>query len=263
MTTIRTPEDEVDKPGWFYPPFTENWWYQGATYAGHSDASVDWNRRTKNGGWLDDAGDPVLAAADGTVTEVDPRNGLVMLSHKGGYATEYRHMTGPFPKVGEKVQRGDRIGSIGDVAGDGRSIGAHLHHVHYRNGKRIQQSFYGEPVRVSVLGSDSKPASWKAPDPVMVQGPPPRATWESAFREAKRLLDKAEKAAADATTAKGAAESALADEKAAHALTRLTLQAADARIAELEKTPPDCSAETDRALEAERKLDDIRAVLSR
>lgn len=35
------------------------------------------------------------------------------------------------------------------------------------------------------------------------------------------------------------------------------------RIAELEKTPPDCSAETDRALEAERKLDDIRAVLSR
>lgn len=37
-----------------------------------------------------------------------------------------------------------------------------------------------------------------------------------------------------------------------------------ARIAELEAaTPPDCSAETDRALEAERKLDDIRAVLSR
>jgi alpha-beta hydrolase superfamily lysophospholipase len=165
--------------------------------------------------------------------------------------------------LGEKVQRGDRIGSIGDVAGDGRSIGAHLHHVHYRNGKRIQQSFYGEPVRVSVLDSDRKPDSWNAPDPVMLQGPPPRATWESAFREAKRLLDKAEKAAADATTAKGAAESALADEKAAHALTRLTLQAADARIAELEKTPPDCSAETDRALEAERKLDDIRAVLSR
>ena len=128
MSTIRTPEDEVDKPGYFLPPFTPDWWYQGATYPGHSSGSVDWNRRTKNGGWLDDTGDPVLAAADGTVTEVDPRNGLVMLSHKGGYATEYRHMVGPFPKVGEKVQRGDRIGSIGDVAGDGRSIGAHLHH---------------------------------------------------------------------------------------------------------------------------------------
>lgn len=259
MTDIRTPDDEIDKPGYFLPPFTENWWYQGATYAGHSDASVDWNRRTKTGGWLDDTGDPVLAIADGTVTEVDPRNGLVMLSHKGGYASEYRHMTGPFPKVGQKVQRGDRIGSIGDVAGDGRSIGAHLHHVHYRNGKRIQQSFYGEPVRVSVLGSDSKPASWKAPDPVMVQGPAPRATWESAAREAIKALAKAEKAAADATTAKGAAEDALAAEKAAHRLAQQTADELRVALTDTQAaltacqnaTPPDCTAAIAQATEAE------------
>ena len=245
MTDIRTPDDEIDRPGWFLPPFTPDWWYQGATYAGHSDASVDWNRRTKTGGWLDDTGDPVLAIADGTVTEVDPRNGLVMLQHSGRYESEYRHMTGPFPKVGQKVQRGDRIGSIGDVAGDGRSIGAHLHHVHYRNGKRIQQSFYGKPVPVSVLDSDRKPDSWNAPDPVMLQGPPPRATWESAAREALKALAKAERDLASATTAKGAAESALADERAAHLLTQQALAACQ------QATPPDCTTAVADATKAE------------
>ena len=203
MSDIRTPDDEVRTPGHYYPPFRENWWYQGQTYPGHSNFAIDWNRRTKTGGWLDDTGDPVLAAADGTVAEVDPREGLVMLTHWGGlYRTEYRHMTGPFPKVGDKVNRGDRIGSIGNVAGDGRSFGAHLHHVHYRRDdktapwRRVKQSFYGKPLEVSVSDSDTKPTSWNPPTPVMVQGPPAKATWESAFKEAEKALDKAQTALA-------------------------------------------------------------------
>lgn len=208
--TIRTPDDEIDRPGYFYPPFKEGWWYQGATYAGHSDAAVDWNRRTKTGGWLDDTGDPVYAAADGYVAQVDKGDGLVMLRHWGGtYSTEYRHMTGPFPKVGDKVQRGDRIGSIGNVAGDGRSFGAHLHHVHYRGAKRIRQSFYDQPVEVSVLDSDTRPDGWKAPDPVMLQGPPPKATWESSFKEASKALSKA----LDAVAAQKAQTSLATDER--------------------------------------------------
>jgi hypothetical protein len=51
---IRTPEDEVTTAGYLYAPFREGWTYQGATYAGHSDWSVDWNRRTPAGGWLED-----------------------------------------------------------------------------------------------------------------------------------------------------------------------------------------------------------------
>ena len=78
MTTIRTPDDEVTTPGWFLPPFTEGWWYQGATYPGHSDFAVDFNRRTVSGGWLQDDGDPVLAAADGTVAEVNAARMLLM-----------------------------------------------------------------------------------------------------------------------------------------------------------------------------------------
>lgn len=280
MTTIRTPDDE--RPDWLYPPFRESWLYQAATYPGHSNFAVDLNRRTKTGAWVDDTGDPVLAAQDGTVAEVDPREGLVYLNHWGGKGrTEYRHMTGPFPKVGQKVKRGDRIGSIGNVAGDGRSFGSHLHMVFWERDdtskpfRRGRLRFYGKPLEVSVADSDTKPSAWKPPAPVMVEGPPPKATWESAFREAKRALEKAEKQASDATTAKGAAEAALAEEKAAHLLTGKALKAeiadvirdldiATARIAELEARPPaDCAEETDRALTAERKLDDIRAVLAR
>jgi murein DD-endopeptidase MepM/ murein hydrolase activator NlpD len=197
---------------------------------------VDWNRRTKTGGWLDDTGDPVLAAADGTVAEVDPREGLVMLTHWGGlYRTEYRHMTGPFPKVGDKVTRGDRIGSIGNVAGDGRSFGAHLHHVHWRRDRlgapwrRVKQSFYGKPLEVSVSDSDTRPSSWNPPAPVMVQGPPPKATWEESAKEALKALEKAEDKVAALTvqvgglndqvkTLKGERDKALADLAACEAL---------------------------------------------
>lgn len=161
----------------FVPPFTEGWYYLGATYAGHSDYSVDFNRRTRNGGWMDDTGDPVLAAANGTVSEVDKRDGLVMVNHFGGrYRTEYRHMSDITVRVGQRVKRGDRLGSIGNVAGDGRSFGAHLHHVHYRRAKatapwrRRQMRFYGEPLEVSAP-SGNKPDGWTPPLPEMVVGP--------------------------------------------------------------------------------------------
>lgn len=249
--TIRTPDDE--RPDWLYAPFREGWWYQGATYPGHSDFSVDWNRRTRTGGWLDDTGDPVLAAQDGTVADVDPREGLVMLHHHGGLTqTEYRHMTGPFPKVGDRVKRGDRIGSIGNVAGDGRSFGAHLHHVHYRRPstkvpfQRVPMTIEGKRLPVSVE-SDAKPASWKPPTPVMLQGPPPPATWQGAFRDAEKALDKAENRVATLTTQVGAltderntarAEATLARQAADE--LRAALTAAAKRITEMENAAPDC-----------------------
>ena len=249
MSDIRTPEDEVDRPGWFLPPFRESWWYQGSTYAGHSNGAVDWNRRTKTGGWLDDTGDPVFAIADGRVTVVDPYNGLVTIEHSSGYSSDYRHMTGPFPKVGQKVQRGDRVGSIGDVAGDGRSIGAHLHHVQYRHGKPIVQSFYGKPIAVSVLDSDTRPAAWKAPDPVMVQGPPPRATWESAFREALAQRDALKVTADEAADIIGGLKDDLAKAQA-------DLAACEAR------TPADCTAVEDEAARLRDVLDRVKALVT-
>ena len=243
MPDIRTPDDEVTDA--FYPPFRENWWYQGITYPGHSDFAVDWNRRTRTGGWLDDRGDPVLAAADGVVAEVTPADGYVAIDHwNGTYRTEYRHMQPVKVKVGDRVQRGDQIGAIGE-AGNAPN-GTHLHHRQYRRvgaeWKPVKMRFLGQPVEVSVSDSDTRPSGWTPPTPVMVQGPPPKATWESAAKEAIKELAKAEKSAANAITAKGAAEDALAQEKAAHLLTRQALATCQAA------TPPDCTA----AVNAER-----------
>jgi hypothetical protein len=248
MTDIRTPDDEVTTPGYFYPPFREGWHYQGATYGqrvedgqvkpGHSPFAVDWNRRTPTGGWLQDLGDPVLAAADGTVAEVDKGDGLVLLNHYDAlYRTEYRHMQDITVKVGDKVQRGDRIGSIGDVAGDGRSTSPHLHHVHYRRAsksepfQRIKMAFEGKPVATSVGNSDTRPPSWSPPTPVMVVGPPARATWQGAYQQADRRMTRAEKLLADCGTAKGAAEGELANAKAANLLTQRRLDQAMADLA--------------------------------
>lgn len=192
--SIRTPEDEVDKPGYLYPPFKEGWHYQGATYAGHSDFSVDFNRRTPTGGWLDDRGDPVLAAADGTVAEVDVAEGLVLLNHHGGlWRTEYRHMQPVLVKVGQKVERSEQLGGIGE-AGNAPN-GTHLHHVHWRRTststpwRRVQMRFEGIDVAQSVLSS-GRADSWTPPAPKLYIGPPAKATWEDAYRQADRALTK-------------------------------------------------------------------------
>jgi len=262
--SIRTPDDEVTQAGWLYAPFKEGWNYQGETYGGHSDGAVDWNRRTPSGGWMSDEGHPVLASADGTVAEVDKGDGLVLLNHYAGlWRTEYRHMTGILVKVGDKVERGERIGSVGNVAGDGRSFGAHLHHVHYRRAsttsawRSVVMRFEGKPIATSVADSDSRPKSWKPPTPVMVEGPPPKATWEGAYKEASKALTKAE----ERFDAQKAQTDLFTDERNQArrelAIATATIVAQGSRIAELENTThPECD-------EVEDELADLLAVVAK
>jgi len=226
---IRTPDP--DTPGWFLPPFKEGWWYQGITYPGHSDFAVDFNRRTHAGGWLDDRGDPVLAAADGTVKETVSGDGYVLISHPGGYQTEYRHMQPVRVKPGDKVQRGELIGNIGE-AGNAPN-GTHLHHKHLRNGKPIKMAFEGKPLPVSVGNSDTRPSSWKPPAPVMVQGPQPPASWKDAYVEAMKRYERAR----DALDAQKDQTRLATDERDD---ARRRLAAAEARVKELESLP-DCA----------------------
>lgn len=87
--------------------------------AGRLHAGVDMLAQT---------GDPVMAAADGVVTEIgeDPGYGRnVTIRHAGGLTTRYAHMA-RFAKiaVGDTVQAGDGIGFVGST---GSSTGAHLH----------------------------------------------------------------------------------------------------------------------------------------
>lgn len=306
---IRTPDDEITKPGYLYPPFAPGRTYQGITYAGHSDYAVDWNRRTPAGGWLDDRGDPVHAAAAGTVKETTPVDGYVLIAHPGGYATEYRHMQPVLVKPGDKVQRGDIIGRIGE-AGNAPN-GTHLHMRAYKDGKPIKLRLEGQNIPTSVGDSDSRPKGWQPPAPVYVQGPPPRATWESAYKESEKAREKAEervdglglqlRAAADELKA---VKADLAAEKAkvatyevrvsgyieertflSEALKKATAER-DAARAELEtcmSRPTDAAlaaerdgalerarqemeranAEADRAVEAETKVREAVAVLTR
>jgi murein DD-endopeptidase MepM/ murein hydrolase activator NlpD len=86
-------------------------------------------------------------------------------------------MTDILVREGQRVKRGDRLGSIGNVAGDGRSFGAHLHHVHWRRAtkaspwERIKMRFMGEPLAVSVGDSDTRPSTWDPPEPQLVTVP--------------------------------------------------------------------------------------------
>lgn len=264
MGDIRTPDDE--RPDWLYLPFTEGWYYQGATYGsriedgvrkpGHSPYAVDFNRRTKTGAWVQDLGDPVLAPQDGTVAEVDKSEGLVMLHHHGGLTqVELRHMQNINVQPGDRVRRGDRVGRIGDVAGSGRSTAPHLHMVQYARKttkdpfRRVPLTIEGKRLPVSVGDSDARPPGWTPPTPVLLQGPPPKATWESAAKDAIKALEKAEGRIDGLSLQLRAANEELRTVKAD--LTVATakvveqghlLDAASDRIAELEAlTPPDCA----------------------
>lgn len=75
------------------------------------------------------AGEPVFAAADGTVSSVTrSRKGLgnvVEITHAGGYVTRYAHLSDIEVSVGRSVKRGTRIAYVGM---SGNSFAPHLHY---------------------------------------------------------------------------------------------------------------------------------------
>ncbi|MFC5702548.1 M23 family metallopeptidase [Cohnella faecalis] len=89
-----------------------------------------------------DTGEPVYAAADGTVViaEKDSTHGnYIMLDHGKGIKTRYLHLSLIGTKVGAKVKKGDLIGEVGST---GRSTGPHLHYEVNVNGSNIDPRPY-------------------------------------------------------------------------------------------------------------------------
>lgn len=82
-------------------------------------------------------GTPIVATADGTVTESRRRGGngkYVKIKHNGTYSTQYLHMKAQKVKKGEYVRQGDVIGWVGMTGNTG---GPHVCYRFWKNGKQV------------------------------------------------------------------------------------------------------------------------------
>jgi murein DD-endopeptidase MepM/ murein hydrolase activator NlpD len=73
-------------------------------------------------------GTSVKAPAKGVITFVGWDGGYgncIVINHGNNITTRYAHLNSSAVKVGQKVQRGDKIGAVGNT---GRSTGPHLHY---------------------------------------------------------------------------------------------------------------------------------------
>ena len=99
-------------------------------------------------------GTPILAAADGRVPGAGWAGGhgrQVRLSHTGGLATSYSHMSRIAVSRGATVRRGQVIGYVGST---GLSTGPHLHYEMYRNGASINPRSVRFTQRAQLSGSE-------------------------------------------------------------------------------------------------------------
>jgi hypothetical protein len=123
-------------------PFPCGQTWTGSTRSSHSPSarSIDWNR-------TDDAGDPVVAAAPGVVTTADPvgRSGYghhVVVDHQNGESTEYAHLDAVLVTVGQRVDQGTQLGTVGAT---GNARGTHLH-FEERSGRTVVPAWFaGRP----------------------------------------------------------------------------------------------------------------------
>ena len=101
-------------------------------------------------GW----GTPILAATDGRVTRAGWAGGYgkqVRLSHAGGLATSYSHMSRIVAQPGQAVRQGQVIGYVGST---GLSTGPHLHYELYSNGTPINPASVKFVMRAQLAGNE-------------------------------------------------------------------------------------------------------------
>ncbi|QSF47610.1 M23 family metallopeptidase [Paenibacillus tianjinensis] len=90
-------------------------------------------------------GDPVYAAMDGEVTaseQMGARGKYIILKHSNGLETWYMHLNGMTVSVGDKVNKGQQIGTLGNT---GRSTGPHLHFQVVKQNKAVNPLGYVKP----------------------------------------------------------------------------------------------------------------------
>ncbi len=93
------------------------------------------------------AGTQVLAAVDGTVTEVSVSDKLygavIRIEHADGVSTVYKFIDPVSTlKKGDTVNRGDVIGTVATATGTENAIGDHLHFEVFKNDKIVDPDLY-------------------------------------------------------------------------------------------------------------------------
>lgn len=101
-------------------------------------------------------GTPIIATADGTVTESTRRGGngrYVKIKHNGTYSTQYLHMKKQKVKKGEYVRQGDVIGWVGMTGNTG---GPHVCYRFWKHGNQV------DPLREKLPAAEPIADSIKA-----------------------------------------------------------------------------------------------------
>lgn len=113
-------------------------------------------------------GTPIVATADGTVTESRRRGGngkYVKIKHNGMYSTQYLHMRAQNVKKGDFVRQGDVIGWVGMTGNTG---GPHVCYRFWKNG--VQVDPYRQKLPTAEAIKDSlKPAYFEVVEPLKFQ----------------------------------------------------------------------------------------------
>ncbi|MEL6768303.1 MAG: peptidoglycan DD-metalloendopeptidase family protein [Pseudomonadota bacterium] len=92
-------------------------------------------------------GTPIVATAEGIVTFVGRQRGygiVVEIRHAFGFETLYAHLSKARVKLGQRVERGTRIGDMGST---GRSTGNHVHYEVRINSKAVNPMKFIEAAR--------------------------------------------------------------------------------------------------------------------
>lgn len=89
------------------------------------------------------AGDPIFSLDNGVVivsTYSNSGGNMVVIDHGGGISSRYLHMhTSPYVRVGQRVDRGQTIGIMGNT---GNSFGVHLHFEILNHGRAVDPANY-------------------------------------------------------------------------------------------------------------------------
>ena len=89
-----------------------------------------------------DIGTEIKSVAEGIVSWSGPRNNygnLIEIDHGNGFITRYAHVNDLYAKVGEKVNKGQLIATVGKT---GRTTGPHLHFEVEKDGKHTDPKQY-------------------------------------------------------------------------------------------------------------------------